>query len=191
MQNPVSREKRQVCSCMACAERNSKNPLNIGKDIPYEAVCKVFKFLKIARKRIKVRYSRQGQLYCKNGYLIHIDKDGRISGTTSHKDQYSALEFQSLGAGKVIIKGVVTGRYLAINDQGLLYSTDTFHKEAIMEEKQEENFYHSFNSHRYRQPGWYVALRRNGQLKLCGKGEDFGTAIYSERYNTKVPEALY
>ncbi|XP_020897303.1 fibroblast growth factor 1 [Exaiptasia diaphana] len=157
-----------ICSCSACMEHSSTNnhhTMKFPTRIPFGSPRKVLSFLRMVRRGLKITYRRRGQLYCKNGFILKITSSGNVGGTTRYNDPFTKLEFQSVGMGLVRIKGLKSGRYLAINENGTLYSKNVYSKDCIFEERQEENFYHSFSSHRYSNIGWYVALRRNGQVK--------------------------
>ncbi|XP_031552941.1 fibroblast growth factor 1-like [Actinia tenebrosa] len=157
----LERTRRSVCSCAAC----NGGRRTMASRIPFGAARKVMNFLKLASQGIKFTYRRKGLMYCKNGYILKIMKDGVVGGTTQYTDGLSNIEFQSVGISLLVIKGVTSQRFLAINEQGDLYTTQIYNKDCVFEEKQEENFYHSFVSHRYKNKGWFVALRRNGQIK--------------------------
>ncbi|XP_022053181.1 putative fibroblast growth factor 1 isoform X2 [Acanthochromis polyacanthus] len=103
------------------------------------------------------------RLYSKNGgYHLRILPDGTVSGGRQENDPYDILRVKAVSAGVVVIKGEVTGRYLAMNKNGRLYGSQALNDECYFLEKYEENHYNTYRSQKY---GWYVALKRNGQPK--------------------------
>ncbi|KAF7206191.1 fibroblast growth factor 1 isoform X2 [Nothobranchius furzeri] len=104
------------------------------------------------------------KLYCRNGgHHLRILPDGTVNGGTRENDPYETLRLTSVSAGMVVIKGETTGRYLAMNKNGLLYGSQTLNDECYFLENFEENNYNTYRSQKY---CWYVALKRNGQPKL-------------------------
>ncbi|KAM6907278.1 putative fibroblast growth factor 1 [Xenentodon cancila] len=103
------------------------------------------------------------RLYSQNGgYHLRILPDGTVSGGRQENDTYDILRLKAVSVGVVIIKGEVTGRYLAMNKKGRLYGSQALNDECYFLEKYEENNYNTYRSQKYR---WYVALKRNGQPK--------------------------
>ncbi|KAM4546247.1 putative fibroblast growth factor 1 isoform 2-T2 [Fundulus diaphanus] len=117
---------------------------------------------------VSVDLSNQGQrtltrLYCQNGgYHLRILSDGTVNGGRQENDTYDILRLKAVSVGVVVIKGEVTGRYLAMNKNGHLYGSPTLNDECYFWEKYEENNYNTYRSQKY---SWYVALKRNGQPK--------------------------
>ncbi|XP_042355011.1 putative fibroblast growth factor 1 isoform X3 [Plectropomus leopardus] len=112
--------------------------------------------------------SRQEQrtltrLYSQNGgYHLRILPDGTVSGGRQENDPYDILRLKAVSVGVVVIKGEMTGRYLAMNKNGRLYGSQVLNDECYFLEKYEENHYNTYCSQKY---NWYVALKRNGQPK--------------------------
>ncbi|XP_019952688.1 putative fibroblast growth factor 1 [Paralichthys olivaceus] len=103
------------------------------------------------------------RLYSQNGgYHLRILPDGTVSGGRQENDPYDILRLKAVSVGVVVIKGEVTGRFLAMNKNGLLYGSQAMNDECYFLEKYEENHYNTYRSQKY---NWYVALKRNGQPK--------------------------
>ncbi|XP_028852755.1 fibroblast growth factor 5 [Denticeps clupeoides] len=114
---------------------------------------------------------RAGRLYCRVGIGFHlqIHPDGRVNG--SHEpDQLSVLELFAISQGVVGIRGVFSGRFLAMNRRGRLHGTETFTDDCKFRERFQENSYNTYASvsHRNKRTGrdWYVALNKRGKAKM-------------------------
>ncbi|XP_015238491.1 PREDICTED: putative fibroblast growth factor 1 isoform X1 [Cyprinodon variegatus] len=103
------------------------------------------------------------RLYCQNGgHHLRILSDGTVNGGRQENDTYEILRLKAVRVGVVVIKGEMTGRYLAMNKNGNLYGSQALNDECYFLEKYEENNYNTYCSQKY---SWYVALKRNGQPK--------------------------
>ncbi|XP_075957643.1 putative fibroblast growth factor 1 isoform X1 [Anarhichas minor] len=103
------------------------------------------------------------RLYSQNGgYHLRILPDGTVSGGRQENDPYDILRLKAVSVGVVVIKGEMTGRYLAMNKNGRLYGSQTLNDECYFLEKYEENHHNTYCSQKY---NWYVGLKRNGQPK--------------------------
>lgn len=103
------------------------------------------------------------RLYSQNGgYHLRILPDGTVSGGRQENDRYDILRLKAVSVGVVVIKGEMTGRYLAMNKNGRLYGSQALNDECYFLEKYEENHYNTYCSQKY---NWYVGLKRNGQPK--------------------------
>uniref|UniRef100_A0A3B5A819 Fibroblast growth factor n=1 Tax=Stegastes partitus TaxID=144197 RepID=A0A3B5A819_9TELE len=108
-------------------------------------------------------YRRLTRLYCMNGgHHIQILPDGTVQGITS---TYLIL-LRAVDRGVVVIQGTEAGRYLAMNDEGRLYSSPTVTDECYFLEKLEENHYNTYQPQKYQDQNWYVGLKKNGKPKL-------------------------
>uniref|UniRef100_A0A8D2ZTM9 Fibroblast growth factor n=1 Tax=Scophthalmus maximus TaxID=52904 RepID=A0A8D2ZTM9_SCOMX len=92
------------------------------------------------------------RLYCQGGGH-HL----RISPGRNH-----VLRLKAVSVGVVVIKGEMTGRFLAMTKNGNLYGSQTLNDECYFVEKYEENHYNTYCSQKY---NWYVGLKRNGRPK--------------------------
>ncbi|XP_031725164.1 putative fibroblast growth factor 1 isoform X2 [Anarrhichthys ocellatus] len=103
------------------------------------------------------------RLYSQNGgYHLRILPDGTVSGGRQENDPYDILRLKAVSVGVVVIKGEMTGRYLAMNKNGRLYGSQTLNDECYFLEMYEENHHNTYCSQKY---NWYVGLKRNGQPK--------------------------
>uniref|UniRef100_A0A7N8WN97 Fibroblast growth factor n=1 Tax=Mastacembelus armatus TaxID=205130 RepID=A0A7N8WN97_9TELE len=110
---------------------------------------------------------KQQLLYCRVGigYHIQILPSGSVGGV--HKPT-EYCEF-SLHHGVVGIRGVKSGLYLCMSDEGLAYGAMQFSDDCLLKENLEENHYTTYSSLSY--PGIYLALSHKGDLR---KGNSVG-----------------
>uniref|UniRef100_A0A3P8WDR6 Fibroblast growth factor n=1 Tax=Cynoglossus semilaevis TaxID=244447 RepID=A0A3P8WDR6_CYNSE len=112
-------------------------------------------------------YRRRTRLYCMNGgHHLQILPDGRVQGQRDEEDVHTVLKIKAVDRGVVVIQGTETGKYLAMNDEGCLYSSATVTDESYFLEKLEENFYNTYLAQKYQDRSWYLALKKNGKPKL-------------------------
>ncbi|KAK6321994.1 hypothetical protein J4Q44_G00067860 [Coregonus suidteri] len=88
------------------------------------------------------------------------------------------LKVKAVRAGVVAIKGHETGRYLAMDKDGLLYGSKTFKDECYFLEKMEDNYYNTYRSQKYQDNDWFLGLNRNGQPKAGPRTHIGHKAIY-------------
>ncbi|XP_054594949.2 putative fibroblast growth factor 1 isoform X2 [Nothobranchius furzeri] len=136
-------------------------------------------------------YRRRTQLYCMNGgYHLQILPDGTVQGQREDRDVHSkaaaetycacshpgqaycrcahvaVLKLRAVDRGVVVIQGTETERYLAMSEEGRLYGSRAVTDECYFLEKLEENHYNTYQSQKYQDNQWYVALKKNGKPKL-------------------------
>ncbi|XP_054454020.1 putative fibroblast growth factor 1 [Anoplopoma fimbria] len=110
---------------------------------------------------------RLTRLYCMNGgHHLQILPDGTVQGRREDGDAHTVLKLKAVDRGVVVIQGTEAGRYLAMNDEGRLFSSPTVTDECYFLEKLEENHYNTYTSQKYEEGHWYVALKKNGRSKL-------------------------
>ncbi|CAG06239.1 unnamed protein product, partial [Tetraodon nigroviridis] len=73
---------------------------------------------------------RRRKLYCATKYHLQIHTNGKIDGSLEDNNPFSILEITAVDVGVVAIKGLFSGRYLAMNDKGRLYASVVFNKEC-------------------------------------------------------------
>ncbi|XP_068596183.1 putative fibroblast growth factor 1 [Brachionichthys hirsutus] len=111
-------------------------------------------------------YRRLTRLFCMNGgYHLQIRPDGTVRGQRDGGDIHTILRLQAVDRGVVVIQGAEAGRYVAMSDEGLLYSSATVGDECYFLEKLEENHYNTYRSQKHQDSSWYIALKKNGQPK--------------------------
>ncbi|KAG7466617.1 fibroblast growth factor 1 [Solea senegalensis] len=115
-------------------------------------------------------YRRRTRLYCMNGgQHLQILPDGTVRGhrrKEEEEDAHTVLKIKAVDRGVVVIQGTEAGRYLAMSDEGRLYSSPTVTDESYFLEKLEENHYNTYQAQKYQERGWYVALKKNGKPKV-------------------------
>jgi len=112
-------------------------------------------------------YIRRGKLFSKNGYLLRINSDGTIDGTTDKNSVFGNLEFHSVGTSLLMILGLTSQRYLSIRDDGFLHASEEPTLNSVFREIHEENMFHSFLS--YKNSTWLVAIKKNGKAKRASR----------------------
>ncbi|XP_054867607.1 fibroblast growth factor 3 isoform X2 [Amphiprion ocellaris] len=66
---------------------------------------------------------RRRKLYCATKYHLQIHPNGKIDGSLEENNPFSIMEITAVDVGVVAIKGLFSGRYLAMNDKGRLYAS--------------------------------------------------------------------
>uniref|UniRef100_A0A3P9H4D1 Fibroblast growth factor n=1 Tax=Oryzias latipes TaxID=8090 RepID=A0A3P9H4D1_ORYLA len=112
-------------------------------------------------------YRRPTRLYCRNGgHHLQIPPDGTVRGERDERDAHIILKLKAVDRGVVIIQGTESQRYLAMNDEGRLYSSPAVTDECFFLENLEENFYNTYRAQKYQDNNWFVGLKKNGKPKL-------------------------
>lgn len=111
-------------------------------------------------------YVSNVRLHGKTHMFLQITQDGAVSGATQcDNNVYTKLEVQSMGNGMKRIKGIETGRFLAINGNGKLYSTTTPSDETIFKQELQSSSYNTFASVKYYRTSLYdafISIGKNG-----------------------------
>ncbi|XP_063053844.1 fibroblast growth factor 3 [Engraulis encrasicolus] len=89
---------------------------------------------------------RRRKLYCATKYHLQIHPNGQIDGTLEENNPFSILEITAVDVGVVAIKGLFAGRYLAMNNRGRLYASESFNKECEFVERLHELGYNTYAS---------------------------------------------
>ncbi|XP_018615959.1 fibroblast growth factor 3-like [Scleropages formosus] len=121
---------------------------------------------------------RRRKLYCATKYHLQIHPNGRIDGSLEENSPFSILEITAVDVGVVAIKGLFSGRYLAMNKKGRLYASDVFKPECEFVERIHELGYNTYASRHYRTAPpsprsnrrrasaerlWYVSINGKGR----------------------------
>uniref|UniRef100_H3D9L9 Fibroblast growth factor n=1 Tax=Tetraodon nigroviridis TaxID=99883 RepID=H3D9L9_TETNG len=117
---------------------------------------------------------RRRKLYCATKYHLQIHTNGKIDGSLEDNNPFSILEITAVDVGVVAIKGLFSGRYLAMNDKGRLYASEVFNKECEFERIHELG-YNTYASrhHSTEQPlssGRRASVKRQWYISINGKG---------------------
>ncbi|XP_036179817.1 fibroblast growth factor 3 [Myotis myotis] len=119
---------------------------------------------------------RRRKLYCATKYHLQLHPSGRVNGSLENS-AYSILEITAVEVGIVAIKGLFSGRYLAMNKRGRLYASENYNAECEFVERIHELGYNTYASRLYRtvpsgpgarrQPSaerlWYVSVNGKGR----------------------------
>uniref|UniRef100_A0A4W3JCR6 Fibroblast growth factor n=1 Tax=Callorhinchus milii TaxID=7868 RepID=A0A4W3JCR6_CALMI len=102
---------------------------------------------------------RRRRLYCATKYHLQIHLNGKIDGTLEKNSVFSILEITAVNVGVVAIKGLFSGRYLAMNKRGRLYASEAYNPECEFVERIHELGYNTYASRRL----WYVSINGKGR----------------------------
>ncbi|XP_068670828.1 fibroblast growth factor 1-like [Montipora capricornis] len=108
------------------------------------------------------------RLFGKTQVFLQISEDGTVNGTTDCKSKYAELKLQSMDIGHQRIKAVATGRFVAMDKNGNLYSTATPNDETIFRETMQSTSFHTFASAKYYRTTLYdtfISIGRNGRAR--------------------------
>uniref|UniRef100_A0A8C4QRV6 Fibroblast growth factor n=1 Tax=Eptatretus burgeri TaxID=7764 RepID=A0A8C4QRV6_EPTBU len=108
------------------------------------------------------------RLYSRQEYFLQIQTDGTIDGTKEEESNFALFNLIPVGLRVVAIQGVHTGLYIAMNNEGYLYTSEHFTPECKFKESVYENYYVVYSSSNYRQHesgrGWYLGLDKQGRV---------------------------
>ncbi|GCC36733.1 fibroblast growth factor 3 [Chiloscyllium punctatum] len=110
---------------------------------------------------------RRRRLYCATKYHLQIHLNGKIDGSLEKNSIFSILEITAVDVGVVAIKGLFSGKYLAMNKRGRLYASEVYNPECEFVERIHELGYNTYASRSYRTvPNAGGARRRNSAERL-------------------------
>ncbi|XP_041707504.1 fibroblast growth factor 13 isoform X3 [Coregonus clupeaformis] len=108
------------------------------------------------------------RLYSRTGFCLQMQADGTIDGTKDEDNSYAVFNLIPVGLRVVAIQGVQTKLYLAMNNDGFLYTSEHFTPECKFKESVFENYYVTYSSMIYRQQqsgrAWYLGLNKEGVI---------------------------
>ncbi|XP_035408053.1 fibroblast growth factor 3 isoform X3 [Anas platyrhynchos] len=93
---------------------------------------------------------RRRKLFCATKYHLQVHPNGKINGTLEKNSVFSILEITAVDVGIVAIKGLFSGRYLAMNKRGRLYASENYNTECEFVERIHELGYNTYASRLYR-----------------------------------------
>ncbi|XP_073346920.1 fibroblast growth factor 12a isoform X1 [Pagrus major] len=111
-------------------------------------------------------------LYCSQGLQSEPEEkmqpDGTIDGSKDENSDNTLFNLIPVGLRVVAIQGVKSGFYIAMNGEGMLYSSEMFTPECKFKESVFENYYVIYSSTVYRQQesgrAWFLGLTKEGQV---------------------------
>ncbi|XP_029980944.1 fibroblast growth factor 4A-like [Sphaeramia orbicularis] len=103
-------------------------------------------------------------LYCRVGIGFHLQilRNGSVGGVHMPSEN-CWLKFSVMSRGVVAIRGVRSGLYLCVNEDGWAYGAERFSDDCRLKETLEENHYNTYSSESH--PGVYLALSPRGELR--------------------------
>ncbi|XP_046876892.1 fibroblast growth factor 13b [Hypomesus transpacificus] len=106
------------------------------------------------------------RLSSRQGFHLRLQADGTIDGTKDEDNSFAVFNLIPVGLRVVAIQGVQTKLYLAMNNEGFLYTSEHFTPECKFKESVFENYYVTYSSMQYRQQqsgrAWYLGLNKEG-----------------------------
>ncbi|KAJ7996350.1 hypothetical protein DPEC_G00236190 [Dallia pectoralis] len=108
------------------------------------------------------------RLFSRTGFCLQMQADGTIDGTKDEDSSYAVFNLIPVGLRVVAMQGVQTKLYLAMNNEGFLYTSEHFTPECKFKESVFENYYVTYSSMIYRQQqsgrAWYLGLNKEGVI---------------------------
>ncbi|XP_060146910.1 fibroblast growth factor 11 isoform X1 [Globicephala melas] len=108
------------------------------------------------------------KLFCRQGFYLQANPDGSIQGTPEDTSSFTHFNLIPVGLRVVTIQSAKLGHYVAMNAEGLLYSSPHFTAECRFKECVFENYYVLYASALYRQRrsgrAWYLGLDKEGRV---------------------------
>ncbi|XP_071403606.1 fibroblast growth factor 13-like isoform X1 [Centroberyx affinis] len=169
-QKRQAREREKANAC-----RGTGSPSNTKGTNEKPSKLNVFSRVKLfgSRKKRKRRRPPEPQLKgivtrlsSRQGFQLQMQPDGTIDGTKDEDSTYAVFNLIPVGLRVVAIQGVQTKLYLAMNNEGFLYTSEHFTPECKFKESVFENYYVTYSSMLYRQQAsgraWYLGLNKEG-----------------------------
>ncbi|CAH3174110.1 unnamed protein product [Porites evermanni] len=112
------------------------------------------------------KYTRKRQLFAKNGFYLAINSTGEVTGTSDGSCLYAVLQFLSVGPDLIAIWGLEAKKYLAVDSEGKIFTTDAERKECVFREFFGKNFYNIFRTCHSDTDGkgWYLSIDEHGKV---------------------------
>lgn len=106
------------------------------------------------------------RLFSEQGFFLQMLPDGAIGGSKDENSDNTLFNLIPVGLRVVAIQGVKAALYLAMNQEGFLYTSDVFTPECKFKESVFENYYVIYSSTLYRQHesgrAWFLGLNKEG-----------------------------
>lgn len=112
------------------------------------------------------KYTRKRQLYARNGFYLSINPTGEVAGTKDEGSFYAVLQFLSVGPDLVAIWGLKAKKYLAVDNKGRIFATESEKKECVFREFFGKNFFNIFRTCHADTDGkgWYLSMDESGKI---------------------------
>ncbi|XP_054888841.1 fibroblast growth factor 12a isoform X2 [Poeciliopsis prolifica] len=132
------------------------------------------------------------RLFSQQGFYLQMQPDGTIDGSKDENSDNTLFNLIPVGLRVVAIQGVKSGFYIAMNGEGMLYSSEVFTPECRFKESVFENYYVIYSSTVYRQQesgrAWFLGLTKEGQVM---KGNRVKKTKPSSHFVPRPIEAWY
>ncbi|XP_063318664.1 fibroblast growth factor 12a isoform X3 [Pelmatolapia mariae] len=132
------------------------------------------------------------RLFSQQGFYLQMQPDGTIDGSKDENSDNTLFNLIPVGLRVVAIQGVKSGFYIAMNGEGMLYSSEVFTPECKFKESVFENYYVIYSSTVYRQQesgrAWFLGLTKEGQVM---KGNRVKKTKPSSHFVPRPIEAWY
>ncbi|XP_054907479.1 fibroblast growth factor 13b isoform X1 [Poeciliopsis prolifica] len=171
-QKRQAREREKANAC-----RGSSSPSNSKGANEKPSKLNVFSRVKLfgSRKKRKRRRPPEPQLKgivtrlsSRQGFQLQMQQEGTVDGTKDEDSTYAVFNLIPVGLRVVAIQGVQTKLYLAMNNEGFVYTSEHFTPECKFKESVFENYYVTYSSMMYRQQqsgrAWYLGLNKEGAI---------------------------
>ncbi|XP_020613017.1 uncharacterized protein LOC110051324 [Orbicella faveolata] len=118
------------------------------------------------------------RLVTRKGIHLIMFPNGTVAGTwnSSLTMLYGLFLIQSHGRGTVRLKSLTTMKYIAISNDGQIYSTaNSSNEDTLLKHAQEENHFYSFSSYLYPtdqahvSSKWLLAIGSKGQMRNASR----------------------
>lgn len=130
-------------------------------------------------ERAPPTHTRSGQLYSKMGFFLTVLYNNTLHGvnlTYCQRTKRCTFQLQSCGTSIIRIKHEQSGRYVAINKAGKVYTTPKSQKSStLLIQEMIANGWTVFKSERGYRKGkcMYLALKKNGSAKRSLRSKKF------------------
>ncbi|XP_031573550.1 fibroblast growth factor 1-like [Actinia tenebrosa] len=102
------------------------------------------------------------KIWSEHKYVLQINANGAVNGTSDMASPYAQLELESLGKGLFRAKGVTAKRYLSMDRLGRLYTRKIPSLESVFKKIPADKGFVAYKNYVH---CWYIGLKRNGQPK--------------------------
>uniref|UniRef100_A0A8C6BR90 Fibroblast growth factor n=1 Tax=Monodon monoceros TaxID=40151 RepID=A0A8C6BR90_MONMO len=108
------------------------------------------------------------KLFCRQGFYLQVNPDGSIQDTPEYTSSFTHFNLIAVELRVVTIQSVKLGHYVAMNAEGLLYSSPHFTADCRFKGCIFKNYCVLYASALYRQRrsgrAWYMGLDKEGRV---------------------------